>query len=229
MEKLHPQAVAPGTQTNGRPLQLVHSLEEDLPGLHWPLVDLWDLLGWADHQGHLWEFPREAQEDLQGQCFRQDIDLMVQDQVGHPEGRIVGVHQAAGLQVHLEMLHGRMEVLLAVVQVQGAREDLLIAGHHPLGWEDGEFPHGALLVVLALFPRLEDGEEDLQGSGDHLELLGHPHRMDQTSQQPVREITTWQKSSPCLLRLPRRLRVRHSCQDIFQDQMSKLSSPGLDM
>ena len=134
-----------------------------------------------------------------------------------------------------------------MVQVQGAREDLLIAGHHPLGWEDGEFPRGALLVVLALFPRLEDGEEDLQGSGDHLELLGHPHRMDQTSQQPVRyssdllefgdlkskilcrEITTWQKSSPCLLRLPRRLRVRHSCQDIFQDQMSKLSSPGLDM
>ena len=36
-----------------------------------------------------------------------------------------------------------------MVQVQGAREDLLIAGHHPLGWEDGEFPRGALLVVLA--------------------------------------------------------------------------------
>ena len=76
-------------------------------------------------------------------------------------------------------------MLLAVVQAQGAREDLLIAGHHPLGWEDGEFPRGALLVVLALFPRLEDGEEDLQGSGDHqedhLELPGLPHRMEQTN------------------------------------------------
>ena len=77
-------------------------------------------------------------------------------------------------------------MLLAVVQVQGAREDLLIAGHRLLAWVDGDYHHGALLEVLALFPRLEDGEEDLQGSGDHLELLGHPHRMDQTSQQPVR-------------------------------------------
>ena len=102
-------------QASGHLPQLVHSLEGDPPGLHWLLVDQWVLLGWEDHlwvdPGDLWEVLQEAQEDLQGQCFRQDIDLMVPDQVDPLEARIVGVHQVAGPQVHLEMLHGKMEVM----------------------------------------------------------------------------------------------------------------------
>ena len=102
-------------QTSGRPPQLVHSLEEDLPGLLWLLADQWVLLGWGDHQwvdlGDLWEALQEAQEDLQDQCFRQDIGLMVQDQVDPREAQIVGVHQVADPQVHREMLHGKTEVI----------------------------------------------------------------------------------------------------------------------
>ena len=67
----------------------------------------WAPLGWVD-PGDLWEV---VQEDLQGQCFRPDIDLMVQDQVDPLEAQIVMVHQVAGPQVHLEMLHGKMEVI----------------------------------------------------------------------------------------------------------------------
>ena len=102
-------------QTSGRPPQLVHSLEEDLPGLHWLLADQWVLLGMEDHQWvgleDLWEALQEAQEDLQDQCFRQDIDLMVQDQVDPREAQIVGVHQVVDPQVHLEMLRGKTEVI----------------------------------------------------------------------------------------------------------------------
>ena len=87
----------------------MHNLEEDPPGLHWPLVAQWVLLGWVD-PGDLWEVPQEAQEALQGLCFRQGIDLMVQDQVVPQEAQTVGVHQVVGLQVHPEMLHGKMEV-----------------------------------------------------------------------------------------------------------------------
>ena len=100
-------AVVQATQTSGRLPRLVHNLEGDPPGLHWLLVAQWVPLGWVD-PGDLWEV---AQEDLQGQCFRPDIDLTVQDQVDPPEAQTVGVHQVAGPQVHLEMLHGKMEVI----------------------------------------------------------------------------------------------------------------------
>ena len=79
-----------------------------------------------------------------------------------------------------------LQVVLVVDQVHGVLEDLLIAGRRLLAWGGGDYLHGALLEVLGLFPHLEDGEEDLQGSGDHqeedhLELPGHPHRMEQTN------------------------------------------------
>ena len=102
-------AVVQATQTSGRLPRQGLNLEEDPPGLLWLLVAQWVPLGWED-PGDLWEV-QEAQEDLQGQCFRQDIDLMVQDQVDPLEVQTVGVHQVAGLQVHLEMLHGKMEVI----------------------------------------------------------------------------------------------------------------------
>jgi hypothetical protein len=106
------------------------------------------------------------------------------------------------------MLHGKMEVVLVVGQVHGVLEVPLIAGRRLLVWGGGDYLHGALLEVLGPFPHLEDGEEDLQGSGDHkedhLELPGH--RMEQTNS---RETTTWQKSSRCLLRLPLHHRARY--------------------
>jgi len=191
-------------------------------------VAQWAPLGWVD-PGDLWEVLQEAQEDLQGQCFRPDIDLMVQDQVDPLEAQIVGVHQVAGPQVHLEMPHGKMEVVLVVGQAHEVLEDPLIAGRRLLAWGGGDYLHGALLEVLGLFPHLEDGEEDLQGSGDHqedhLELPGLPHRMEQTN----RETTTWQKSSLCLLRLPLHPRVRyprllqgHLARPYVQDLFSRL-------
>ena len=82
-----------------------------------------------------------------------------------------------------------LQVVLVVDQVHGVLEDLLIAGRRLLAWGVGDYLHGALLEVLVLFPRLEDGEEDLQGSGDHqeevreghLELPGHPLKMEQAN------------------------------------------------
>ena len=75
-----------------------------------------------------------------------------------------------------------LQVVLVVGQVHGVLEDPLIAGRRLLAWGVGDYLHGALLEVLDLFPHLEDGEEDLQGSGDHQEELpGHPHRMEQTN------------------------------------------------
>ena len=79
-----------------------------------------------------------------------------------------------------------LQVVQVVGQVREGLEDLQIAGRHLLAWVGGDCLHGALLEVLGLFPHLEDGEEDLQGSGDHqeedhLELPGHPHRMEQTN------------------------------------------------
>ena len=81
------------------------------------------------------------------------------------------------------------QVVLVVVQVHEVQEDPLTAGHPLLAWVDGDYHHGALLEVLALFPRLEDGEEDLQGSGDHqeevqeghLELPGHHLKTELTN------------------------------------------------
>ena len=80
-----------------------------------------------------------------------------------------------------------LQVVLVVGQVHEVLEDLLIAGRRLLAWGDGDYLHVALLEVLGLFPHLGDGEEDLQGSGDHqhqedhLELPGHPLRMEQTN------------------------------------------------
>ena len=105
--------------TSGRLPRLVHNLEEGPPRLHWLLVGQWAPLEWEDHPWvdpeDLWEV-QEAQEDLRGQCFRQDIDLMAQDQVVL-EAQTVGVHQVAGPQVHLEMLHGKMEVIIRIVSM----------------------------------------------------------------------------------------------------------------
>ena len=80
-----------------------------------------------------------------------------------------------------------------MVQAHAVQEDPLIAGHLLLAWVGGDYPHGALLEVLALFPRLEDGEEDLQGSGDHQEevqegrpeLPGHHLKMEQTNRYHI--------------------------------------------
>ena len=120
-----------------------------------------------------------------------------------------------------------LQVVQVVGQVREGLEDLQIAGRHLLAWVGGDCLHGALLEVLGLFPHLGDGEEDLQGSGDHqhqedhLELPGHPHRMEQTNRYSSgnteicnilicsRETTTWRKFSRCLHRLPLHPRVRY--------------------